>query len=49
MHSLFFFFFICCSLWSLLEDLTEPLRTFSPATVTTTALAKKLSEKLRGR
>ena len=33
MHSLFFFFFICCSLWSLLEDLTEPLRTFSPVRV----------------
>ena len=33
MHSLFFFFFICCSLWSLHEDLTEPLGTFSPVRV----------------
>ena len=28
-----FFFFICCSLWSLHEDLTKPLGTLSPVRV----------------
>ncbi|KAL5164729.1 Cyanogenic beta-glucosidase [Glycine soja] len=38
MHSLFFFFFICCSLWSLHEDLTEPLGTLSLVEIKRTIL-----------